>query len=48
MADCSGSAVEHYEMAGSGTGRTYAKLLADKEEQKLLQTTLEEESKLDQ
>jgi ferritin-like metal-binding protein YciE len=40
--------VEHYEMAGHGTARTYAELLGDKEDQKLLQTTLEEERQTDQ
>lgn len=36
--------VEHYEMAGYGTARTYAELLGDKEGAKILQTTLDEES----
>lgn len=40
--------VEHYEMAGYGTARTYAELLGDKEGAKLLQTTLDEESATDQ
>src|SRR6202795_3765045 len=40
--------VEHYEMAGYGTARTYAELLGDKEGEKLLQTTLEEERQTDQ
>src|SRR3984893_15521220 len=40
--------VEHYEMAGYGTARTYAELLGDKEGAKLLQTTLEEERQTDQ
>ncbi len=35
--------VEHYEMAGYGSARTYAELLGDKEGAKLLQTTLDEE-----
>src|SRR6266478_6891354 len=35
--------VEHYEMAGYGTVRTYAELLGDKEGAKLLETTLREE-----
>jgi len=39
--------VEHYEMAGYGTARTYAELLGDKEGAKLLQTTLSEESETD-
>jgi ferritin-like metal-binding protein YciE len=36
--------VEHYEIAGYGTARTYASLLGDKEGKKLLQMTLDEES----
>jgi ferritin-like metal-binding protein YciE len=40
--------VEHYEMAGYGTARTYAELLGDQEGAKLLQTTLEEERQTDQ
>ena len=40
--------VEHYEMAGYGTARTYATLLGDREGAKLLQTTLEEEKQTDQ
>ena len=40
--------VEHYEMAGYGTARTYAKLLSDREGANLLQTTLEEEKQTDQ
>lgn len=39
--------VEHYEMAGYGCARTYARLLGDKEGEKLLQTTLDEESSTD-
>jgi len=35
-------------MAGYGTARTYAELLGDKDGQKLLQTTLEEEKQTDQ
>jgi ferritin-like metal-binding protein YciE len=35
--------VEHYEMAGYGTARTYAELLGDKEGAQLLALTLEEE-----
>jgi ferritin-like metal-binding protein YciE len=35
--------VEHYEIAGYGTARTYASLLGDKEGEKLLQMTLDEE-----
>jgi ferritin-like metal-binding protein YciE len=39
--------VEHYEMAGYGTARTYAELLGDKEGANLLQTTLDEEAATD-
>ncbi len=39
--------VEHYEMAGYGTARTYAELLGDKKGAKLLQTTLDEEGATD-
>jgi len=39
--------VEHYEMAGYGTARTYAELLGDKKGAKLLQTTLDEEGETD-
>jgi ferritin-like metal-binding protein YciE len=40
--------VEHYEIAGYGTARTYAEFLGDQEGAKLLQTTLEEERETDQ
>ncbi|HEY5811982.1 MAG TPA: ferritin-like domain-containing protein [Terrimicrobiaceae bacterium] len=39
--------VEHYEIAGYGTARTYAELLGDKDGAKLLQTTLNEEAETD-
>lgn len=39
--------VEHYEMAGYGTVRTYAELLDDAEAAKILQTTLDEEGDTD-
>jgi ferritin-like metal-binding protein YciE len=39
--------VEHYEIAGYGTARTYAELLGDKEAAKVLQTTLNEEAETD-
>ena len=39
--------VEHYEMAGYGTARTYAEFLSDKKGLKLLQTTLDEEADTD-
>lgn len=40
--------VEHYEMAGYGTARTYAELLGDKKGAKLLQQTLDEEAATDE
>lgn len=40
--------VEHYEMAGYGSARTYAELLGDKAGAKLLQTTLDEEGATDE
>jgi ferritin-like metal-binding protein YciE len=40
--------VEHYEMAGYGTARTYATLLGEDEATQLLQQTLEEEKEADQ
>ncbi len=40
--------VEHYEIAGYGTVRTFAKLLGYAEAQKLLQETLEEEAEADE
>jgi ferritin-like metal-binding protein YciE len=40
--------VEHYEMAGYGTARTYATLLGDDEATQLLQQTLDEEKEADQ
>jgi ferritin-like metal-binding protein YciE len=39
--------VEHYEIAGYGVCRTYAKLLGDDKAMKLLQTTLNEEEMTD-
>jgi ferritin-like metal-binding protein YciE len=39
--------VEHYEIAGYGCARTYAKLLGDKTGARLLDTTLKEESQTD-
>ena len=39
--------VEHYEIAGYGTVRTYAKLLGDEQAAKLLQQTLDEEGATD-
>jgi ferritin-like metal-binding protein YciE len=40
--------VEHYEMAGYGTARTYAELPKDKEGVNLLQTTFQEEKQTDE
>lgn len=39
--------VEHYEMAGYGTVRTYANLLGEREAARLLQQTLDEEGLTD-
>jgi ferritin-like metal-binding protein YciE len=39
--------VEHYEIAGYGCVRTYARLLNDREGERLLQQTLEEEAQTD-
>ncbi len=39
--------VEHYEIAGYGTARTYANQLGDQEAARLLQQTLEEEGQTD-
>ena len=39
--------VEHYEIAGYGTVRTYAELLGDEEAVKLLEKTLQEEEETD-
>ena len=39
--------VEHYEMAGYGCARTYARLLGLEDDAKLLQTTLDEEGETD-
>jgi ferritin-like metal-binding protein YciE len=40
--------VEHYEMAGYGTVRTYAMILGEEKHARLLQQTLDEEKKADQ
>ena len=40
--------VEHYEIAGYGTVRTFAELLGDKEAVNLLQQTLDEEKETDE
>jgi ferritin-like metal-binding protein YciE len=39
--------VEHYEIAGYGCARAYAKVLGDKEAEKLLNQTLKEEGETD-
>src|ERR1044071_4123315 len=39
--------VEHYEMAGYGTARTYAEILGERDAVKLLQKTLDEEGDAD-
>ena len=39
--------VEHYEIAGYGTARTYARMLGHQRAAELLQTTLEEEGNTD-
>jgi ferritin-like metal-binding protein YciE len=39
--------IEHYEIAGYGTVRTYAELLGDQEAAKLLERTLQEEEEAD-
>jgi ferritin-like metal-binding protein YciE len=39
--------VEHYEIAGYGTVRSYAELLGEKEAMRLLQKTLDEEGETD-
>ena len=40
--------VEHYEIAGYGCARTYARLLGREQDARLLQTTLDEEGDTDQ
>lgn len=40
--------VEHYEIAGYGSVRTFAKLLGEKESAGILQATLDEESETDE
>ncbi len=39
--------IEHYEIAGYGTVRTYAQVLGEKEDARLLQQTLNEEGETD-
>jgi ferritin-like metal-binding protein YciE len=40
--------VEHYEIAGYGTARTYAEMLGHAEAAQLLQQTLDEEKETDE
>jgi len=40
--------VEHYEIAGYGTAKTYARLLGEDEDAELLEQTLQEEKETDQ
>jgi ferritin-like metal-binding protein YciE len=40
--------VEHHEMAGYGSARTYAEMVGDTEGARILQTTLSEETETDQ
>lgn len=44
---CAAQRVEHYEIAGYGGARAFAELLGDKEGQKVLQQTLDEEGATD-
>jgi ferritin-like metal-binding protein YciE len=44
---CAAQKVEHYEMAGYGCVRTYARILGDEQAAELLQQTLEEEAETD-
>lgn len=44
---CAAQRVEHYEIAGYGCARSFAELLGDKEGQKILQQTLDEEGATD-
>jgi ferritin-like metal-binding protein YciE len=45
---CAAQKVEHYEIAGYGTARTWARLLGEKEACALLQQTLDEEGATDE
>jgi ferritin-like metal-binding protein YciE len=40
--------VEHHEMAGYGSARTYAEMLGDTDGARILQTTLSEEAETDE
>jgi len=44
---CAAQRVEHYEIAGYGCARTFARMLGDEEAANLLQQTLEEEAQAD-
>jgi ferritin-like metal-binding protein YciE len=44
---CAAQKVEHYEMAGYGTVRTFARTMGDEEAAELLQQTLDEEGDAD-
>jgi ferritin-like metal-binding protein YciE len=44
---CAAQRVEHYEIAGYGCARSFAELIGDKEGQKILQKTLDEEGATD-
>ncbi|MDX2185847.1 MAG: ferritin-like domain-containing protein [Opitutaceae bacterium] len=45
---CAAQKVEHYEIAGYGTVRTFAEILGMDEARELLESTLEEESETDE
>jgi ferritin-like metal-binding protein YciE len=45
---CAAQKVEHYEIAGYGTARTWARLLGENEACSLLQATLDEEAQTDE
>jgi ferritin-like metal-binding protein YciE len=44
---CAAQKVEHYEIAGYGTVRTYAEMLGEQDAARLLQETLDEEAETD-
>jgi ferritin-like metal-binding protein YciE len=44
---CAAQKVEHYEIAGYGSARTFAEMLGDKEGARILQQTLDEEGATD-
>jgi ferritin-like metal-binding protein YciE len=45
---CGSQKIEHYEIAGYGTARTFAELLGEEEARELLEKTLEEEKATDE